>query len=204
MRNTLILGGIVAIIAVLLFWNHPFGTQKPVAFITDPNNLPGIETSTAPWPPEISQLRLRLAAIGLPALGSEGSALHIHQHLDIFINGTPVPVPAEIGVNNAERFISPIHTHDTSGVIHVESNTIRDFTLGQFFDIWGVRLTKDSLGGYLTSATSTLTVYVNGSLVPGDPRSLVLASHQEIVVVYGAEKDMPKNIPSSYSFPPGD
>ncbi|MDE2173134.1 MAG: hypothetical protein KGJ31_00840, partial [Patescibacteria group bacterium] len=90
-----------------------------------------------------------------------------------------------------------------SGVIHVESNTVRDFTLGQFFDIWGVRFTKDSIGGYLASATSTLSVYVNGSLVPGDPRDLVLQAHQEIMVIYGTDKEIPQTIPTSYSFLPG-
>jgi len=29
-----------------------------------------------------------------------------------------------------------LHTHDASGIIHVESNTMRDFRLGEFLDIW--------------------------------------------------------------------
>lgn len=33
--------------------------------------------------------------------------------------------------------MSPLHTHDTSGTIHVESNSYRTYTLGQFLDIWG-------------------------------------------------------------------
>ncbi|MHB8710003.1 MAG: hypothetical protein ACYC6X_00385 [Minisyncoccota bacterium] len=204
MKTTFIVGGVVLLITLLLSWNRLFLSQGPAVLITDPNNLPSIQTGNAPWPAEIAHLRERLNAIGLPSLGSEGSALHIHQHLDLVINGIPVAVPSDIGVHEAAGFISPIHTHDTTGVIHVESNIVRDFTLGQFFDIWGVRFEKDSIGGYVASATSTLTVYVNGSLVPGDPRALVLAAHQEIVVVYGTKQEMPKTIPSSYSFPPGD
>jgi hypothetical protein len=42
---------------------------------------------------------------------------------------------------------SPIHTHDTSGIVHIESPTVRPFTLGQFFDVWGVRFTSDCIGG---------------------------------------------------------
>ncbi|MDE2021819.1 MAG: hypothetical protein KGI71_02770 [Patescibacteria group bacterium] len=204
MRNTFIIGGIVAIIALLLSWNRIFPFRGATTPVTDSSNLPGIQTGMAPWTPEIAHLRARLAGIGLPALGSEGSALHIHQHLDLVIDGSPVAVPANIGINEAEGFISPIHTHDTSGIIHVESNTIQDFTLGQFFDIWGVRFERDSIGGYSTSATSTLRVYADGALVPGDPRALVLTAHQEIVVVYGTDREIPKTIPSSYSFPPGD
>jgi hypothetical protein len=32
--------------------------------------------------------------------------------------------------------MSPLHTHDSSGLIHVESNTFRNYTLGEFLDIW--------------------------------------------------------------------
>ncbi|MHB1769878.1 MAG: hypothetical protein ACYCPH_02240 [Minisyncoccota bacterium] len=203
MKKILIVGGIVIAIGFLLSWNRIFPPAAPTVLITNPNNLPGIETGNAPWFPEIANLRARLADIGLPALGAEGTVLHIHQHLDLIVNGSPVTIPAGIGINEAAGFISPVHTHDTSGIIHVESNTVRNFTLGEFFDIWGVRFTKNAIGGYLTSATSTLAVYVNGSLVPGDPRNLVLAEHQEIVVVYGTKQEAPETIPASYAFPPG-
>ncbi len=33
--------------------------------------------------------------------------------------------------------MAPLHTHDTSGIIHVESNTVRPYTLGEFLNIWG-------------------------------------------------------------------
>lgn len=203
-KITLISIGIIILVALLLSWNRLFPTRNAsVTLITDPNNLPGIETGSAPWYPEIAHLRARLADIGLPALGAEGTALHIHQHLDLIVNGSPVPIPAGIGIDESAGFISPVHTHDTTGIIHVESNTVRDFTLGEFFDIWGVRFTKDALGGYATSATSTLAVYANGSLVPGDPRNLVLAAHQEILIEYGTSKEMLKTVPASYAFPPG-
>ena len=32
--------------------------------------------------------------------------------------------------------MSPLHTLDNTGLIHVESNTMRNFTLGEFLDIW--------------------------------------------------------------------
>lgn len=204
MKTSLILGGLAIVIVLLLSWNRFFGAGSATTIITDPNNLSGIETGAAPWQAETAHLRERLAASGVPALGAEGSALHIHQHLDLVVNGAPIAVPADIGVNGAAGFISPLHTHDASGVIHIESNVVRDFTLGQFFDVWGVRFTRDCIGGYCANATSTLKVYVNGSLVPGDPRALVLAARQEIMIVYGTDQEMPKSIPSSYSFPPGD
>ena len=201
MKTILIVGAGIAVLGLLLAWNRFFPSPLTV-LVTNPDQLPGIATTTGSWNPEIKHLRARLKDIGLSALAQEGSVLHIHQHLDININGSAVSIPAGIGIDEAGGFISPIHTHDTSGIIHVESNTVRDFTLGEFFDIWGVRFTKDSIGGYTASATSTLAVYANGSLVAGDPRNLVLTEHQEIMIVYGTVSSTP-NIISSYSFAPG-
>ncbi len=201
MKTTLIVGAGIAVLGLLLSWNRLFPSPLAV-LVTNPDQLPGIETGSVPWYPEIAHLRARLADIGLPALGAEGTALHIHQHLDLLINGSTVPIPAGIGIDEAAGFISPVHTHDTSGIIHVESDVVRDFTLGEFFDIWGVRFTKDSIGGYTASAASTLAVYANGSLVMGDPRNLVLTEHQEIMIVYGPASSTP-NVISSYPFAPG-
>jgi hypothetical protein len=166
---------------------------------TAPNLLPGLQTGSAPWLPEIDNLRARLKAINLPALYAEGNALHIHQHLDVLVNGKPITVPAGIGINEVERFISPLHTHDASGIIHVESDVVRDFTLGEFFDVWGLRLSQSCLGGYCAGGTQALRVFVDGKPVAGDPRKLVLREHQEIAVVYGARNDKTA-VPSTYDF----
>ncbi|HQU07712.1 MAG TPA: hypothetical protein PK539_01480 [Candidatus Paceibacterota bacterium] len=196
-------GAFIIVVGILVSWNRIFPPTQPVPLITNPNDLPGIQTTTAPWSPEITHLRARLNDIGFPALAQEGLAFHIHQHIDISINGNTVTVPAGIGINQIGGFISPVHTHDTSGIIHVESNVTRDYTLGEFFDVWGVRFTASCIGGYCANATNTLRVYSNGAPVTGDPRSLVLTSHQEIMVVYGSASSTP-NIISSYAFPLGD
>jgi hypothetical protein len=141
----------------------------------------------------------RLDPVGVHALSNEGQVLHIHQHLDLLIDGKPVIVPSGIGINQIARFISPLHTHDTNGVIHIESDQVRDFTLGQFFDVWGVRLTKDCIGGYCAKGSNKLRLFANGKLVSGDPRSLVLAEHQEIFVVYGPLAPEVA-VPSTYQF----
>ncbi len=161
--------------------------------------LPGLQTGPAPWLPDIENLAARLKAINLPALYEEGDALHIHQHLDIIINGKPVTVPSGIGINPIARFISPLHTHDVSGVMHVESDVKRDFTLGQFFDVWGVRFSKSCIGAYCAKGADTLRVFANGKPVSGDPRNLVLRDHQEIAVVYGPATAK-VSVPSSYHF----
>jgi hypothetical protein len=162
-----------------------------------PASLPGLLTGPAPWPANVGDLRARLDALGLPALSAEGTALHIHQHLDVYVDGRRVVVPAGVGINFAEQFISPLHTHDTSGIVHVESPTIRTFTLGEFFAVWGVRLTPSCVGGY---CAKPLHVYIGGKPYTGDARLVVLQPHEEIVLAYGTP---PTRIPASYAFPPG-
>lgn len=209
MKTKLVILAVVIVISVLLGWRFIFPSRQPVAPVMqpaplaiDPSALPGIQNTPAPWVIELSHLKERLAATGLAALSEEGAALHIHQHLDIFINGTPVAVPAGIGVNQAAGFISPVHVHDNTSVIHVESPLARDFTLGEFFDVWGLRFTKECIGSYCADATNLLKVYVNGTQLTTDPRDLVLAAHQEIAVIYGSTT--PAAIPSSFEFPAGE
>jgi hypothetical protein len=121
----------------------------------------------APWPRNIAGLRARLNALGLPALAQEGTALHIHQHLDLYVDGRRVAVPAGIGIDESQGFISPLHTHDESGVIHVESPDVRTFTLGQFFAVWGLRLTPRCLGGNCATRSKVIRVFVDGKQLRG-------------------------------------
>jgi hypothetical protein len=159
-------------------------------------------TGNPPWnaPADASTA---VAAAGLPMLGEEGSALHIHAHLDIIVNGTPVQVPADIGVDDARQKISPLHSHDTTGVIHIESpNKTDTFTLGQFFTEWQVSLAADHIGGLTADANHHLKVYVNGTPRTGDPAGIVLAAHDEIAIMYGTDAQQ-TNVPSSYQWTNG-
>jgi hypothetical protein len=160
-------------------------------------------TGPPPWPRNVQGLRTRLAALGLPALAAEGTALHFHVHLDLFVNGKHVTVPAGIGIAPGEAFFSPLHTHDPSGIVHIESAQVRPFTLGEFFGVWGVPLSTHCLGGYCATGARRLSTYVNGTRFAGDPARLLLEPHEEIVIAFGTRSELPRRIPSSYAFPPG-
>ncbi len=121
----------------------------------------------------------------------------------MFIDGQPITVPANIGIDQGHGFLSPIHTHDATGIIHVESRVVRDFTLGEYFDVWGVRFDTRCVGDACDGNGRTLSVLVNGQPFAGDPRSLVLTSRQEIVVTVGTLRQLPNPVPSSYAFPAG-
>lgn len=40
---------------------------------------------------------------------------------------------------------NPIHTHDDTGIIHIESPVKRDFTLADFFAVWNKPFSKDQI-----------------------------------------------------------
>jgi hypothetical protein len=160
------------------------------------SSVPRLETGPPPWESGSALLPTRLAASGLHALTMEGAVLHTHQHLDVYVDGQRITVPAFIGIDPQAGFLTEIHTHDPSGIIHVESPTQSTFTLGQLFCEWGVKLTASCLGPY----HGPVSWWVNGKRMTGDPGQLVLREHQEIVVAAGRT---PAAVPSSFSFPPG-
>jgi hypothetical protein len=184
-------------IGVLLFFllrGNGGSSQSAVAPTSTFNSLPGVRKTKAPWPPENESISQRLGPLGLTALSQEQLAFHIHQHLDIFVNGKPVPggVPGFIGIPDASH-ITQLHTHSPDGIIHVESARTVDYTLGQFFAEWGVFLNSRCIGAYCNG----LKWYVNGRRQTGNPQNLVLKDHEEIAIVVGKP---PKKIPSTFAW----
>ncbi len=115
-KTLFIAAGILFLIGVVYAFSQrggapPEATPAPV----NVDALPGIQTGPEPWLAELNSLRDRLKIIRLPALLEEGNTQHTHQHLDLYIKGKHVTVPPMIGINVLERFITPIHTHDSTG-----------------------------------------------------------------------------------------
>jgi len=151
----------------------------------------GLQTGPAPWPPEYGHLAERLQGLGLP--GQSDQIYHVHAMLRVYVNGQQTQVPANLGIDPNGQFLAPLHTHDTSGVVHMEADQPYPFTLGQFFTIWGVKFTPTQLGGYTTGNGNVVATYVNGKQVPNGP-AYVMKPHDAIVVAYGK----PGSFPTSY------
>ncbi|WP_328731911.1 hypothetical protein OHT20_17670 [Streptomyces caniferus] len=167
---------------------------KPVAY--------GSATALPPWQlPQDAAAGTRAA--GLKASDMEGTANHFHTHLDILVNGKPVPIPANIGIDAAAQSMSELHTHDTSGVLHIEAPAKRRYILGQLFNEWGLQLNAQQIGGLKAGDGKTLTAYVDGKRASGNPAAIELTGHREIALVFGTPGAKAK-VPSSYDFPSGD
>ena len=103
--------------------------------------------------------------------------MHIHPQLSILIRGASESVPANIGVNHSlwrdrslDRYgvngLSPTLTRDSSGTIHVESNTVRDFTLHQFLAVWGESIDYTQVVDNPVQPGESACISVNGQSMP--------------------------------------
>jgi hypothetical protein len=145
---------------------------------------------------------------GISSAASEQLAFHIHSHLQIYVDGKQKLVPYGVGIvpplalqtSDGSSFaeggkaIYWLHTHDETGIVHIESPIKRTFTLGNFFDIWGQKLNSGQVG----PAKGHVTAFVNGKRVSGDPADIKLGVHKVI------QLDVGKVVaPKSFTFPSG-
>ncbi|ORB49318.1 hypothetical protein BST43_23640 [Mycobacteroides saopaulense] len=156
---------------------------------------------TPPWPAPADASAAADAA-GLPMARMEGTVQHIHAHLDVQVDGQPVPVPANIGVDVHRGTMSALHTHDATGVIHIESPVRRQFSLGELFTEWQVSLAADHIGGLHAGAGKQLRVLLNGVPQTGNPAAITLAAHDQIAIIYGTPRPG-EAIASTYPFADG-
>jgi len=177
------------------------------ARVIDPCAL--VATVTPSTRPRATPAPWGLPAFALSQIGYSGLIplvgaviRHDHMHLDVIVDGRRVVVPAGVGiaepVDTGHGFFglvanSPLHTHGADGIIHVEADRAGVYTLGQFFDEWGVRLDRSCVGAYCSGVGKQLRVYVDGRRRTGDPRRIVLTNRQEIAVVFG-----PGRVPTDY------
>jgi len=205
-RRVVVLGVVVAaVVGVVLFAVSRGGgpgtadgtiTPSVTVKLPDPATLPGMLRTAPPWSDNIAQANERLAALGLP---QAGTTLHHHANLLIYVDGQQATVAAGIGYNPNANVFSPLHTHNTDGVIHIESSdTSFQPVLGQFFDVWGVYLTSDCLGDKCAAGGSTLRAYVNGVEWTGDPTQIPLDDQSVIVLAFGSSDQLPNPVPSSF------
>jgi hypothetical protein len=193
---------LVAVAVAVVVTNRPGTNSRSQQIPGSPPTTALGGTASPPWPvPADASGAVRAA--GLPMLSSEGAVEHIHVHLDVIVGGQPVTVPAAVGIDQPAQKISPLHTHDTTGVVHIESPVKASFSLGQFFTEWQVSVGVDHLGGLKPAGGNQLHAYVNGTPYDGDPAAIIFHAHDEIALVYGTAEQQ-KNVPSSYTFPQGE
>lgn len=135
---------------------------------------------------------------------------HVHFFLGLLVNGKQVAIPDGIGLylpgsetsgvtSTATKCYYSIHTHDASGMIHMESSSTASlgssvFTLGQLLDIWGEPITSSSFGPYAGTvrvfyATTPLRNIYSGTYYQytgSVPKGIKIYSHEAIWIQVGS------------------
>ena len=104
--------------------------------------------------------------------------MHIHPRLYLNFNGKPYMVPQNVGIDSdlwknhsLDKYgmtgMAPLHTHTADGMIHVESMVVRNYTLGEFFDVWGFDLKGDTVT--VTSYNEPISDWKNHVLKDDEP-----------------------------------
>jgi hypothetical protein len=146
---------------------------------------------------------------GVQSNSAEQLIYHIHAHLAMYVNGTQKLLPYGVGIvppyqlqqGSTGSFVAGgskfywLHTHDETGVIHIETPAQHTYTLGNFFDLWGQPLTTTQIG----PSKGKITAFINGNPYTGDPRNIPLTAHNVI------QLDLGTVVPfSNFTFPQGE
>jgi hypothetical protein len=131
---------------------------------------------------------------GISCDAMEGQRLHIHQHLLILDHGKPVGIPPNVGQPSARPCIYWLHTHTPDGFIHIEAPLDRSFTLGDFFTVWGKPLDRTTVASAHLAKGESMKVWVNGRPFAGDPSSIPLTAHADIVIQVGPPYGKPQPV----------
>jgi hypothetical protein len=140
---------------------------------------------------------------GVQCAPVEQLVYHIHSHLQVYVDGRPRELPAAIGMigpvaqqtpygpfYGAQQCIYWLHTHATDGVIHVESPSVRVYTLGTFFDEWHQPLSRTQVAGQ----HGKVTAFLNGKPWTKDPRAIPLLPHAAIQLDVGSPPVKPRPV----------
>jgi hypothetical protein len=140
---------------------------------------------------------------GIPCDQLEHTQTHYHAAIQIVYQGVVHPIPSNIGIvtdsAGAVTCYYWLHVHAANpNVVHIEAPRGDTFTLGQFFTVWDTwsRAKGDSAQRLDATHVSTLTltpqqklvVYIDkqdgkgAQLYTGDPKSIVLASHEVVTL----------------------
>jgi len=134
---------------------------------------------------------------GDPGSLETGGPIHWHPHLRIFLDDDEVVIPAGVGIiignvmdtEVSGMRMSPMHTHDTDGIIHMEqvNPTNRTLRLGYFFQVWGNGFNSTCLLGRCNSDGMVVKMTVNGypsqefdGYIPQDKDEIVIRFEREM------------------------
>jgi hypothetical protein len=140
---------------------------------------------------------------GISCDKAQHSNYHIHVHITIYINGAQVTIPKNIGIAPDGSCFYWLHTHDATGVIHIEAPQQESgLAVDDFVAVWQGRFSALGFPLQLTVATGW-KFFVNGKpfISTGNAplhTEIGFHSHDAITLEYGSPNPPPDLF---YAFP---
>jgi hypothetical protein len=116
---------------------------------------------------------------------ANSAAYHVHAHLTFVVDGRVAYPPANIGFRYLHLCLYWLHTHDASGIIHIEAPHPIAPTLKTFFDIWGQSLSRHLAWQYHVQQGEVMRLYVGRRLFAGNPAMIRLYNHTPVTIEIG-------------------
>jgi hypothetical protein len=135
------------------------------------------------------------AHTGMDPVGGVGcykiGQYHTHALLSIYRDGVRLALPGSIGRDTGCEY--ELHTHEGSGTIHIEADSPKVFTLGQFFLLWGQNLSDASVAGLPGKPSYFVIENEQVTRITTNPADITLTPHKEVVIITGVPpKEVPK------------
>jgi hypothetical protein len=178
---------VVLAVSIVFYLSHSVTTGTHTQATTSSTNAQSTPTSST------SSSLSPLAVNNIDCNSSEQLTYHVHAHLSLYINGHPVTAPAYIGIDNNNQCFYWLHTHDVTGVIHIEAPQPGTYTLGTFFRLWDQRFSQLGYPQQLNQ-TAGWQVYVNGKPYNGDFHNIALSPHMLITMAYNTPNVQPDTV----------
>jgi hypothetical protein len=164
----------------------------------------GVPVPKGPVLANVRPVKLGQTIDGVTCQPAEKVAFHIHAHLTVFAAGKAYQVPYGIGIGPPLQGVNTpsgafvergscfmwLHTHASDGIVHVEAPKQMSFTLGQFFAVWGAKLSRTGVG----EAKGNVTAFYNGKVWKGDLGSIPLSPDAQIQLDVGSPIVQPAHI----------
>jgi len=119
-------------------------------------------------------------AIADDCIGSHsGIDRHDHADLRISVLGSFIEIPGDVGLNDGDCTMRPLHTHSEDGRIHAEyRDKTTDLPLEAFFDTWGIHMDETGFDDYRVDDQHEFVMFVTES---GGQRTQVFDFGEHII-----------------------
>ena len=196
----------------------PGPTPKPIVLY--PGEIVGADNLFTPPDGDTAAGGQGKTVDGIPCAPTMSeNAYHVHAYLGLYVGGKQVAIPDQIGLHdpgpishgftNTAQCYYYIHTHDASGMVHIESPSTAPisssiYQLGNVFDVWGISVNGNGVGPFsgqvrvFTGRAKLGTTTVQPSSYSeyfGDPNAIALYSHEVIWLQVGPPYYTPPYLP---------